>query len=232
MKTQNTEPVLLSRLDIILLAALSGVLWGLCETVLGSATSLTASPLRAGILTGAGVAILGFFGGLTGRHILYPLIALAASASVQMSAPILHCSLLCKVNSNLAVLLLGCTLSVTAAVFNRGGKNSPAFYSIAGFLSGGLSAALFYYAGPRLVPCTYLASFGAGGGFIGFMSKEGLIWAAFAGIAYPLGMIAGSNSIHALARWKERAPLGWYAASSAATIAGLLLIAATISIQH
>lgn len=232
METLNGKTGPLSRLDIILLAALSGVLWGLCETALGSATPLAASPLRAGILTGTGVAILGLFGGLTRRHILYPLIALIASASVQMSAPILHCSLLCKANSNLAILLLGGTLSATAIAFNRGGKNSPAFYSIAGFLSGGLSAVLFYHAGLKLVPCAYLASFSTGGGLAGFMMKEGMLWAAFSGIAYPLGMIAGRNSVDALARWKKRAPLGWYAASSAATVTGLLLIAATIIINH
>jgi len=232
MATLNGKTGPLSRLDIILLAALSGVLWGLCETALEGATPLAASPLRAGLLTGTGVAILGLFGGITRRHILYPAIALVAAASTQMSAPILHCSLLCKANSSLAMVLQGGAVCATALVFNRSGRKSAPFNLLVGFLSAGLSAVLFYHAGMRFAPCNYLASFGAQGGFIGFMIKEGMLWAAFSGVAYPLGMIAGRKSIDTLVRWKERAPLGWYAASSAATAAGLLLIALTILVRH
>lgn len=211
---------------------LSGVLWGISETLLGNFIRVGAPSLRAGILTGIGMGIMGLFYGMYRRPILFPVIAVVTAFSVQLAVPILQCSILCKANSNLAVLLHGSCLSLITIIFNRTGRKSIASYSIAGFLSAGLSASVFYYAGMHLAPCDYLLSFRNSGGIVHFMMKEGALWAVFSSMGYPIGIIAGGYCLKALLVWKRRSPYSWYVTSSVATVAGLVLIATTILYWH
>lgn len=232
MKNLNVKNNSISHLDIIILVVLSGVLWGVAETLLGNIIRLNAPSLRAGILTGIGMTIVGLFYGIHRKPMLFPVIALITAFSVQLAVPILQCSILCKANSNLAVVLHGSCLSLATIVFNRTGKKSIALYSIAGFLAAGLSALVFYYAGMHLAPCNYLLSFRSSGGIAHFMMAEGLVWALFSGIGYPIGITAGRYCVKMLLEWKKRSQYGWYFTSSVATLVGLIMIATTILYWH
>jgi hypothetical protein len=232
VKNLNMRSNSISYLDIIILVVLSGVLWGVTETLLGNILTLGAPSFRAGVLTGTGMAILGLFCGIFRRPGLFPVIAVITAFSVQLAVPILQSSILCKANSSLAILLHAGCLSLMTIMLDRTGRKSIALYSIAGFLSAGLSAVAYYYAGMHLAPCNYLLSFRSSGGIVHFMMKEGALWAVFSSIGYPIGIIAGRYCLGMLSAWKKRSPYGWYLASSAATVAGLALIAATIQYWH
>ena len=171
---------------------LLGSAWGLVEVLLGGTLKACGIHARAGILTGAGMFIMGA-GLMLFRKPAFPLFAgMAAALHIQMAVPILGCSLMCRANSSLALLLHGAALAGFSSILFR---TSMSIKSRAGtgFIAAAASAAVFYYTGMRLAPCPYLLSFNVPGGFALFMIREGMVWSAFSAAALPLGMLTGMN---------------------------------------
>ena len=82
-----------------------------------------------------------------------------------------------------------------------------------GFSAGLLSGGAFYFAGMQVAPCQYLVSFDRPGGFVAFMAAEGLLWAAFAGVLFPVGYWVGvriGRNVPVL----SRRPVLYYAGSA------------------
>lgn len=228
MDTSNEKRLVNAATDIFILLVLSGVTWGLAETVLGNLFRVLDIPLRTAFLTGAGMGIMGVFLGVTKKPLVLPLIAIVAAASVQLSAPILHCSLLCKANANLAVVLHGSMLSVFCVAAARRKRNGVLAFAAFGFGAALLSASAFYPSGLHLVPCAYLLSFGAQGGFFNFILREGLPWAICSAVLFPAGLVAGKYLLRPLYSLKQASPRQFYGGAFGMIMIGIIMIAASI----
>ena len=65
-----------------------------------------------------------------------------------------------------------------------------------------------YWAWLQMAPCNYVFSFGGGA----FVVREGLVWAGFSALLFPLGFLAGTK----FAEWGGvRLPSPFYASSMA-----------------
>jgi hypothetical protein len=201
-----------SKKEIMLWILILGSLWGLSEAVLGNAMS-GGMPLRASVFTGIGIGIMGIALGAFKRPTMLIGIALITAASKQVAVPLLGCSILCKANSCLAVLLHATFLAGTITLTGkRSGNAVPLF--LAGFSAVLLSAATFYFAGMRLAPCDYLLSFNHTGGLLAFIKTEGIAWALFSGIALPAGFRFGESLKDCMSQFRSK-PWIYYTASSA-----------------
>jgi hypothetical protein len=118
MTTFEKEPAI-STIDQALIILFFGTLWGLCETAGGTAIRSALTVLRAALLTGAGMGIMGCLFGITRKPGHLVLASLVTASAMQLAVPILHCSPLCKANSNLAVLLHATVLSVPLLYADR-----------------------------------------------------------------------------------------------------------------
>jgi len=228
MDTASTRPVIYSKTDLIVMIVLFSVLWGLSETVLGNLMRMTEAPLRATVATGVGMGIMGCFLGILKKPLMLPFIALLAAASVQLSAPILHCSLMCKANANLAVILHGMMLFAMSVASVRAKGKGVFSFAAAGFAAALLSSAAFYHMGLRLAPCPYLLSFSGHGGFVHFLTREGIPWAGFSAILFPAGVLAGNRLQRLLSKMRFSYPRQFYGGASAFIVTGLLVIAVTV----
>ncbi len=228
METLNGKRSVNEASDIVILLVLSGVIWGLAETVLGNLFRIMDMPLRSALLTGIGMGFMGVFLGIAKRPLMLPLIAIVAAASVQLSAPILHCSLLCKANANLAVVLHGSMLSILSLAAARKNKKGVIISAAVGFGAAILSAVAFYPSGLRLAPCAYLLSFGAQGGFLNFMIREGLPWAVCSAVLFPSGLAAGNYLVKPLHGLRQVSPRRFYGGALGMIMVGIIMIAASI----
>ncbi len=203
MKTDNASIYRLAGRDALLALLALGSLWGLSEVALGQVIRVFTPEIRAGVLTGLGMACMGLFVGLTGRPGRMPLLALVTVLATQLCVPLLRCSPLCKANTSLAIMLHGVALAGAVRAIAAAPRGGAVRRGAAAFAAALASAAVFYYAGMRLAPCAYLLSFNQPLGLFSFMLREGLVWAAFSAALFPAGYALG-------ARWA--APLASYGA--------------------
>jgi hypothetical protein len=208
--------------DTIIMILVLGSLWGLFEVVLSDIIRSHGIPWRAGILTGIGMGIMGVAVGLSRKAAPLMGIALVAVAAKLLAVPILGCSLLCKANTCAAVLLQGAALSGAVAIAWPRIADSSLKRAATGFSAALASAACFYYVGIQLSPCQYLLSFS---GIVPFMLAEGIVWAAFSGVLFPLGYKLGLAVVHEIPVVKMNRPLAYYLSCSA----GILLCWAVIT---
>ncbi len=208
--------------DIAIMILILGSLWGLSEVVLGDIIRAHDMPWRAGILTGLGMGIMGVAVGLSRKAAPLIGIALLAVVAKLLAVPILGCSFLCKANTCAAVLMQGAALSGAVAIAGPRIAGSSLKKAATGFSAALASAACFYYVGIHLAPCKYLLSFG---GIVPFMLAEGLVWAAFSGVLFPLGYKIGMVVGHEIPVVKMNMPLTYYLSCSA----GVLLCWAAIT---
>jgi hypothetical protein len=82
-----------------------------------------------------------------------------------------------------------------------------------GFSAALVAAPVFYFVGMRVAPCNYLLSFNRPEGFVAFMVAEGLVWAAFSALLFPLGWRLGTRLESALPRVRFARPLLYYGTS-------------------
>jgi hypothetical protein len=211
-----------------MLVLLFGSIWGLSEALLGSAVRSAVLPLRAAILTGIGMGLMGAAFGATRKPALLPAIALVTAATMQLAVPVLQCSFLCRANSGLAVVLHGAWLAGVLSFTGLAGRKSVPAYAIAGFSAAILSSVAFYYGGMKLAPCDYLLSFAGEGGLARFFIKEGAIWAVFSSVLFPAGVAAGAGLNNTVMSWKSRTPGIVYGASAASIAICLALIVLSI----
>ncbi|MCK4548468.1 MAG: hypothetical protein KAW17_13620 [Candidatus Eisenbacteria sp.] len=195
--------------------AVLGSLWGLSEVVLNDAVRATGLPFRAGILAGVGMLLMGMAVGFLRRPWVLLGIPVVAVVLKQLVVPVLGVSVLCKANSCLGVGLQAVVLAgVVGLAGRRLRKTGVRVASGAGAAL--ISAVPFYFIGLRVAPCPYLLSFDRPGGFAAFMAVEGISWAVFSALLFPLGYRLGAGARDPLSALGTARPGLYYAASVAA----------------
>ena len=204
--------------DILIMVLVLGTLWGFSEIVLSDTIKILGMPYRAGILTGIGMGIMGIALGY-GRKVL-PLIgiALVTMAAKQLVVPVLQCSVLCKANSCAAVFLQGGALCGAAAVAGNRLHNLRSARIITPVSAALLAAGAFYFIGMRLAPCPYLLSFNHPGGLISFYGAEGMSWALFSGLVFPVGYKLGSVLKNTVPAIRAANPAAYYLTAASGLI--------------
>lgn len=195
--------------NLIITVLVLGSIWGLSETVLGGGLRAVNFPYRAGLLTGIGMAIMGI--GLAAYKNPAPLfgIGLITVLVKLLAVPILHCSVACKANSCIAVLIQTASLALVALPLRSNMAKSVHARMAAGALAALIASVSFYFVGMRVAPCQYLLSFTPGK----FVVTEGLVWAAFSAVLLPLGYLAGEKLTAATPAISASLPV-YYAASA------------------
>lgn len=214
--------------DMLMLVLLFGSLWGLGEALLGNVIRSAGLPVRAAVLTGLGMGLMGAVFGVARKPALLPVTALVTAATMQLAVPVLHCSFLCKANSGLAVVLHGVSLAGVMIFIGGGGRKSALVFGIAGFTAAVLSSVAFYHIGMKLAPCDYLLSFAGEGGLARFMIKEGALWGLLSALMFPAGVAAGTRLAKAVTSWKSRRPGLVYCTSAASVVMCLALIVISV----
>jgi len=218
MQSDNAVTENTSFTDMAIMVLVLGTIWGFSEVFLSDTIKIWGIPFRAGILTGIGIGIMGIALGY-GKKVL-PLIgiALVTMAAKQLVVPVLQCSVLCKANSCAAVFLQGVALCGVAAIAGRKLNNTRSARFITPISAALASAGAFYFIGMKLAPCPYLLSFNHAGGFLSFMTAEGLAWAAFSGILFPAGYKLGSVLKNTIPEIKTAKPAAYYLTAATALI--------------
>jgi hypothetical protein len=199
--------------DILIAVVVLGSLWGFTEVVLDSAIRAAGLPFRAGILTGIGIGLLAIAMGAFRRPALLVLIPPVAILCKQLVVPILSASVMCKANSCLAVMLEGLAVIGVVYLIGRRLDRNRVIQAASGASGALLGAGAFYFAGMRLAPCQYLLSFNSPVGFVRFMLVEGVVWAAFSAVLFPVGYRVGAQLRDTILA-QERKPWFYYAASA------------------
>jgi hypothetical protein len=193
--------------DLLATILALGSLWGLSEVVLGGAIGAAGLPYRAGILTGIGMGIMGIAISAFRKPLMLAGIALVAILCKQLVVPILHVSVMCEANSCLAVMLEGLALAGVVSLAGRKLDRGHLVPIASGASAALLAAAAFYFIGMQVAPCRYLLSFNRPGGFMAFLAVEGLVWAAFSAMLFPVGYWMGARLRDALLASRMRKPL-------------------------
>lgn len=150
--------------------------------------------------------------GIFRRPLMLLWITIVTVLSKQLVVPILHISVMCKANSCLAVLLEGFILTGFVTVLCK----TDLSRMISGISAALLAALGFYFIGMRLSPCPCLLSFK--GELLKFLTKKGLVWAAFSGIFFPVGYRIGTGLKTAVITVEMRRPLLYYISSLSVTV--------------
>ena len=176
-------------LNILLAILVFGSLWGLSEVVLGGVLKSSGFPYRAGLLTGVAMGIMGVALAMSRKWLMPIGIGVVAGLVTLLVVPVLHVSPMCKANSCLALILEAGSLSAAAVLV--GGKATKSAHGRMAMGGGAAltASAAFYFAGIHFAPCPYLLSFTAGS----FVMTEGIVWAAFSAIMFPLGYAIGEK---------------------------------------
>jgi hypothetical protein len=196
--------------DTLLVILVLGSLWGFSEVVLSETIKIAGIPFRAGILTGIGMGIMGIAVAMNRKTLPLLGIALVTVAAKELVVPILHCSFMCKANSCAAVLLQGLALSSVIVISGHRIAGGVFTRAIAGASAALLSAGAFYYVGINLAPCAYLLSFASQSGIVTFMGAEGIVWAAFSAVFFPIGCAIGARLLNLLPAVKMQKPAAYY----------------------
>ncbi len=176
----------------ILLGILAiGSIWGVSEVAVGTGLRAVRFPYTGGLLTGIAAAVIGITLAVYRKPLLPIVLALIAISYKLLAVPILNIPLMCKANSCLAVGLDGLAFSAMAALMMKQIGKSP--YAAMGVGASGalLAATGFFFLGMEVAPCRYLLSFR--GNPVGFLIKEGLVWALFSASLLPVGFLAGTR---------------------------------------
>ena len=199
----------------------AGSLWGLSEVLLGGFLHSHAPHiLKAGILTGVGLGIIGIFIAMFERPLYALGIGLVAVMTKQLVVPILGVSVMCKANACLAVMLSAGAVAAAVSIFSR---KKPA---LIGAAAGFSSSAVFYFAGMMLAPCPYLLSFNHR--LMSWLFTEGILWAAFPALLFPLGLMAGEKLKSGAFAVLNSKPAVYYGFASAITVCSLVISAVAI----
>jgi hypothetical protein len=207
-----------------------GSLWGLAEVLLNDVIRASGLlPIRAAALTGFGLLALGVMLGYARRPLALLAIPAVAVIIKQLVVPIAGASVLCKANSCIAVLFEASVLAGAAGVMASRLEKSTATRAATGAGAALLSAVPFYFVGLAVAPCNYLLSFDRAGGFAAFMLREGLVWAAFSAVLFPLGHAIGARVREPVLAFETRKPAFYYGAALGITVACWVTAAVAIS---
>ncbi len=184
--------------DTVLVMLALGALAGFVEVAGSHFIRMTDFPFRAGLLTGIGFLFVAIGIVLTKRPVAGLGIGLFTVLAKQLVVPVLGMSVMCKMNSSIAVMLEFGALSAVAAMAMPGMKKSLSKRALVGGGAAIVAAVAFFGIGMRVAPCAYLLSFNSAVGFLRFMGIEGGTWAAFSALLFPVGWSIGlalENSI-------------------------------------
>jgi len=209
-------------------ALVLGSLWGLSEVVLNDAVVAWGLPMRAGLLAGVGMLLMGGAAGLTGAALSPLLMAGTALLMKQMAVPILHVSVLCKMNSCIAVVLQASFVGLLLR--SIGLRRVGRLRAGAVGASAGLGSALvFWHIGLRVEPCTYLLSFQRPGGLVAFLGTEGVVWAVAGALLLPAGLALGRRLRVPLGELELERPALWRRAGAGVILASWVATAIAIA---
>ena len=229
MNSEQTERRNIKGKDALIAVLVIGSLWGLSEALMGQVIREIALPLRAGLLTGIGMGCMGFFLGMTGKLKYLPFVALVTMVTTQLCVPVLQCSVLCKANTSLAVILHGISLAGVAAIAGNRMKGSLWMKSGVAFTAALASATVFYFGGMNLAPCNYLLSFNHSFGLVSFLMKEGLVWGLFCMVLFPAGYYLGERSFRGVDIFRETRPVLCYGSSALVVLVCWISIAVSVA---
>ncbi len=219
-----------SRTDTLIMVLVLGTAWGFSEVVFSEAIREWGVPYRAGILTGIGLGIMGIALGFNKKVLPLIGIALVAMGAKQLVVPVLQCSVLCKANSCAAVFLQSAALGGAAALAGRYLHGSRPARLVAPLAAALAAAGAFHFIGMRVSPCPYLLSFNHPGGLLSFLGAEGLSWAAFSAILFPVGYQLGEKLRDKIPALRKARPAAYYLAA-AGCIAGCYAAIVTVIIK-
>jgi hypothetical protein len=193
MNEQNVTKEKAGRTGIWLSILALGSICGLIEVILGGILRKAGFSYSSGLLTGLGFAVIGFSIAVFKKPFLGIFIGIVAVLCKQLVVPILHVSVMCEMNSCLAVLLeYGAITGIAAVAINKLRSNTS-IRILAGGTGALVGATAFYFVGMHVAPCNYLLSFNMPGGIYSFLFKESLSWIILSAVLFPIGWLAGEK---------------------------------------
>ncbi len=187
----NEEKI--SGAKLLVAVVVLGSVCGLVEVIGGGLIRQAGIPFRAGLLTGIGFTVIGFGMAIFKRPLIALGIGMVAILCKQLVVPILHISVVCKLNSCLAVMLEYGALSAIAAITIGRMKEQTESRIFTGGAAAFAGSIAFYIIGMRVAPCMYLLSFNNIAGFGSYLVKESLSWTVFSALLFPLGWRSGER---------------------------------------
>jgi hypothetical protein len=199
--------------DFIVAVLVVGSLWGLSEVVFNGAIRSAGLPFRAGILAGIGMLLMGITLGAFRRSVMLIGVGVVAVLCKQLVVPIMGAPVLCKANASIALLFQSSALYGVASLMGRRIQSGRIPRIAAGFTAAFVASPVFYFVGMRVAPCNYLLSFNRPEGFMAFMVAEGLVWAVFSALLFPVGWRLGRRLGSALPQVRFVRPFLYYGTS-------------------
>jgi hypothetical protein len=230
MNKQNMIDGKAGRSSIWLSILALGSICGLVEVFVGGILRKAGFGYTSGLLTGLGFAVIGFSLAVFKKPFMGIFIGIVAVLCKQLAAPILQVSVMCAMNSCVAVLLEYGAITGISAIAIRKMRNSASARIFAGGAGALVGATAFYFVGMRVAPCNYLLSFNIPGGFISFLFKEGSSWMIFSAALFPIGWLVGEKFASRVIYIFEQKPRMSYRAAALTTILCWLICAAGISL--
>ena len=221
----------IKNVNVLTVIMVLGSLWGFSEVVLNEIIKSSGIPFRGGLLVGFGMFILGISMGVVKRTSIMLLLPFFVAILLQMGIPILGISDFCRPNSCVAIGLQAFALAGAVGFAGKRLKSNRIVQVVAGACAGLISAGIFYFIGLRVAPCPYLLSFNHAGGFAKFMVFEGLVWAAFAAIFYPVGFWAGEKIKYQMFDYATKRPVIYFSTVTGIVVSSWFTIAVTFAIS-
>lgn len=193
MDNQNMAHPERTGLNGMIMVFVLGSVLGFSEVIIGGLLHRIGFPYRAGLLTGIGFALAGFCMAFLEKPVIALSMGLIAVLCKQMVVPLLNVSVMCKMNSCIAVLLEYGALSGIAALTIGRMKRGTLPRILTGASAAFAGSIAFYFIGMHVAPCRYLLSFNSAGGFVSYLLKESLIWTLFSALFFPIGWMAGER---------------------------------------
>jgi len=218
MNNESYQVKKFSKAEILLAILALGSICGLIEVVFSGLLSKMGFPYRSALLVGLGFGVIGFGYAIFRKPLLAVWIGLVAIFCKQLGVLILNVSVMCKMNSCVAVFLEYAALAIIAITLMSKMTEKISARLITGGAAALIGAGAFYFIGMRVAPCNYLLSFNHAGGLVDFMVAEGLVWAGFSIVLFPLGWLAGEKASGKIGNIIFSKPRLFYAETALTTI--------------
>lgn len=219
-------------MKMVMAVLVIGALCGFSEVFVSNLLREIGFPFRAGLLTGIGMGLIAIVIAIFKKPFLAIGIAVVAIIAKQMIVPVMGVGISCKLNSCLAVGLEYGALAIIGA-FTISAMNKSVKSRIMTAAGAGLaSAPVFWVIGMNLAPCRYLMSFAGLSGLGFFMLREGLSWAVFSAVLFPIGWLVGERIREHSLDFMRAKPAFYYGLTASLTIALFVITGWLYSIGH
>jgi len=227
---RNTLSIfIIGNIKIVTAVILLGSVCGLIEVLLDGFLRHVGFPYRAGLLTGIGFGIVAVGLAVFKKPLMVFGIGVVTVLCKQLVIPVLGVSVMCKLNSCVAVILEYGSLSLIASYMFGSISKNVSSRVVAGGGGALLGSLAFFFIGMHVAPCRYLLSFNSPAGFGSYLMTESLSWVFFSVLFFPLGWKIGELiSEKTLDFIKLRSGI-YYAGSAAISLSIWLICAFAIS---